>query len=380
MKIRFLFGVLVSILAVSSCSMEVDQPELTTPVSQSTSAPTTVVPSGESGQSNTIATTEIPITWAHLQLTGKLVYTNAALIDSVSISQVQVLDLVTGEVTTIFEAPKYAWIHYLAVSPDHTQVLMSYSPSSGENPTDQDLYIMPLDGSQIPRLLFEHSAKEDNYVEAEYSPDGKYLYFTRVNNQTPLEPGQVYPPYEIYRMSLPVGQPEKIAENAYWPRLSADSSHLAYVSLDLFSLWNNKLHVDDLNSGSSHEVTLMSPLPPDIIDAPVFSPDGQVILFSAPTHTESYQPSWVDNLMGVHVVKAHSDVASDWWSVPVGGGPITQLTNIQSSGLFASYAPDNRHIVSHSIDGIFVMNPDGSEITMLIPNPQSVPGTVRWIP
>jgi hypothetical protein len=82
----------------------------------------------------------------------------------------------------------------------------------------------------------------------------------------------------------------------------------------------------------------------------------------------------------VRIAKAHNNVTSDWWSVPVNGGAVTQLTNIQSSGLFASFAPDNKHIVSHSVDGIFVMNPDGSEITMLIPNPQSVPGTVRWIP
>jgi hypothetical protein len=64
----------------------------------------------------------------------------------------------------------------------------------------------------------------------------------------------------------------------------------------------------------------------------------------------------------------------------VEGGEITQLTNIQTAGLFASFAPDGNHIASYSVNGIFVMKPDGSELTMLIPNPQAVPGTVTWIP
>jgi Tol biopolymer transport system component len=293
--------------------------------------------------------------------------------------QVQSLNLVSGEVNTIFDAPQDSWIYYITVSPDNTQLLMSYSPPQVDNKPDQDLYIMPLDGSQPPRLLFTPPTKEDDYTEVEWSPDGKYIYFTHVNSHVPLEPGQVYPLYEIYRMALPEGQPEKIAEKAYWPRLSPDSSSMAYVSVDPFSL-QNKLYVADADGGNAHEIILTSPLPPDIKDAPLFSPDGQSILFSAPVPAQSYQPNLIDMLMGVRVAKAHSNVASDWWSVPIGGGAITQLTNIQSSDLFGSFAPDNQHIVSHSSDGIFVMNPDGSEATMLIPNPQAIRGTVRWIP
>jgi Tol biopolymer transport system component len=379
MKIRFLPGLLIFVLSFSSCTMEIDQPIPRTEVPQIVSSPTPVVSSEDIEPPNTITSAQIPITWSHLNLTGRLVYTNASLVDNVSISQIQVLDLNTGKVTTIFDAPKDSWVQYITVSPDHTQVLMSYSTPPGESPAGQDLYIMPLDGSQLPQLLFPPPSEEVNDIEAEYSPDGKYIYFTRFKPVT-LELGQVYPPYEIYRAALPDGQPELLAEKAFWPRPSADSSYLAYVSIDLFSLWNNKLILDEVNGNRAQQVTLQNPVPPDIIDAPIFSPDGQLILFSAPVRTESYQPNWIDRIMGVRVAKAHSNVASDWWSVPVGGGPITQLTNIQSSGLFASFAPDGKHIVSHSTDGIFVMNPDGSEITMLIPNSQSVPGTVRWIP
>jgi Tol biopolymer transport system component len=370
MKKRFLAWALVLAFAISSCSIEVQQSTLVTPSSPFESAPTAI-----SSQSNTVTSIQIPITWAHLNLSGRLVYINGTLVDNAIRFQIEVLNLVTGEVTTIFNAPKDWLIYYLAVSPDHTQVIMSY----GDNSAGQDLYIMPLDGSQPPRLLFKPPTQEDDYTEVEWSADGKYIYFTHVTNHIPLELGQVYPLYEIYRMAFPDGPAEKIAEKAYWPRLSPDSSQIAYVSVDLFSLWN-KLYVADADGSNAREVVLTSPLPPDIKDAPIFSPDRQSILFSAPVPVQSYRPNRLDKLLGVRIAKAHSNVTSDWWSVPVTGGAITQMTNIQSSDLFASYAPDNKHIASHSSDGIFVMNPDGSEITILIPNLQAVHGTVRWIP
>ena len=84
--------------------------------------------------------------------------------------------------------------------------------------------------------------------------------------------------------------------------------------------------------------------------------------------------------MGVSVAKADGTIPSDWWSVPISGGVATRLTNLQTLGLFASVSPDNQHIASFSQDNIFVMNPDGSGLTMLIPNTQGLPGTVSWIP
>jgi WD40 repeat protein len=377
MKSHFMAWFLVFALALSSCSIEVEQPTVVTPAFESVS---TTLPSAEGTlQTNKVTRTQIPVTWGDLNLTGRLVYINGIVVDNVFILQTQVLDLTTGEITTIFDAPKYSWIYHVTVSPDNTQVLMSYSPPPGNEPVDQDIYIMPLDGSQPPKLLFTPPKKEDDYIEVEFSPDGKYVYFTHVNYQIPPEPRQIYPLYEIYRMTFPEGQPEKIAEKAYWPRLSPDSSHIAYVSVDLFTR-GNKLFVADANGENPHEVEITGPRIPDIKDAPIFSPDGQSLIFSADVPVQSYQPNWFDKLMGIHVAKAHGNVPSDWWSVPITGGEMTQLTNIQSLGLFASFAPDGKYIASYSLNGIFVMKPDGSELTMLIPNPQSVPGTVAWIP
>ncbi|HKY53654.1 MAG TPA: hypothetical protein VJM08_05070, partial [Anaerolineales bacterium] len=113
-------------------------------------------------------------------------------------------------------------------------------------------------------------------------------------------------------------------------------------------------------------------------DAPIFSPDGGSILFSAPPPPQAYQPNWLDKLMGVQVAKAHA-IPSDWWSVPVAGGELTRLTQIQTINLFASMSPDQGHIASVSGEGLFVMDWDGSNITQLLFNP-GVSGTVSWIP
>jgi hypothetical protein len=65
--------------------------------------------------------------------------------------------------------------------------------------------------------------------------------------------------------------------------------------------------------------------------------------------------------------------------VPINGGKLTQLTRIQSIGLFASLSPDHTHMASASGSGILVMKVDGSELTLLLPD-ETGSGTVSWIP
>jgi len=378
-KNYFVFWFLAFAVALSGCSIEVEQPSVTTPAPTFPSIPT-LSPSTEGAQqTNVVTISQIPVTWGALNLTGRLVYINGLAVDNIFRLQIQMLNLVTGEVTTIFDAPKYSWIYYISVSPDRSQLIMSYSPPPGDNPVDQDIYVMPLDGSQAPQQLFTPSTFEDDYIEVEWSPDGNYIYVTHVNYHIPPAEGQIYPLYTIFRKAMPDGQLEKIAEKAYWPRVSPDSSQITYVTVDLFAQ-ANKLFVADADGSNAHEVVITGPRIPDIKDAPLFSADGQSILFSADIPVQSYQPNWLDKLMGIQVARAHSNVPSDWWSISVNGGEMTRLTNIQSRGLFGSLSPDKQYLASYSLDGIFVMKTDGTQITNLIPNPQSVPGTVSWIP
>lgn len=359
-------------LALSGCSINVAQPAVSTPVVSS--SPTSLV--STSNATPSVAGTNIPVTWANLNLTGSLVYASVPLTDITPVS-IQTLDLSTGEIKAMFTTTGDAWAYYMTVSPDGKQLVMSYAPpSEGVAVSNRALYTMALDGTTSPQLLFQPSTPDDHYIQAEWSPDGRYLYYVHYNNQERGE-GQLYPAYHLFRIEYPNGQPEKIAEKAFWPRLSADSSKLVYVSLDP-ATGLNELFLANADGSNSQKVTLSGSYVPGVIDAPIFSPDGESILFSAPPPPQAYHPNWFELLMGIQVAKAHS-IPSDWWSVPVTGGELTRLTQIQTINLFASMAPDQSRIASVSGEGLFVMNWDGSDITQLLFNP-GVSGTVSWIP
>jgi Tol biopolymer transport system component len=383
-KADFFSWLLIFSLAGSGCSINISQTPQAAPSPQIATVPPTSTSDIYPTQPNAtptfaLPTTKILVTWSNLNLTGRLIYLKGDIADNTFTIDIQSLDLATGVITTIFKGPKNSWIYYVTVSSDNKQLLMSYiAPPANNIPVRTALYLLPRDGSQPPQLFFIPSTSDDNYIQVEWSPDGKFIYYTQVNYHLPAQPGQTNPIYNIFRMAYPDGQPEMIVEKAYWPRLSQDSSRLVYVNVDPFSPMN-KLYVADSDGGNAHHIAVSGHWNPDVKDAPIFSPDGQSIILSAVVPLPSYQPNWVEKLMGIRPAKADGSIPSDWWSVPITGGVLTRLTHIQSLGLFASISPDHQHLASFSSDGLFVMNPDGSNLTLLVPNMAGIPGTVSWI-
>ena len=375
MKIKFSLAVYyyLAVLCLFGCSVALDQPAIATPGSGSPTFAPDVSPDHSTASA---ITTSIPVTWSALNLTGSLLYISPPVTGDVSFFiGIRKLDLTTGELTPIFTTSGDDWIFYMSVSPDAKQLVMSYTPPTRPGAvSNRTLYIMPLDASAAPQPLFAAPTPDDHYVQAEWSPDGKYIYYAHYNSKT-QPAGQPYPAYDIFRMTYPNAVPEKIAEHAFWPRLSPDSTKIVYISLDPVT-GSNELVIANAD-GSNAQIISDSSIP-DIIDAPIFSPDGAWIFFSAPGPVQSFQPDWFDKLMGVRIVKAHN-VPSDWWRVPVSGGAPIQLTKIQTINLFASFSPDKNYLASLSGEGIFVMDLDGSNLTRLLFEP-GVSGTVSWIP
>jgi Tol biopolymer transport system component len=321
--------------------------------------------------------THVPITWADLNLSGKLVYLSSSMQNNSLIASIQLLDLTTANIATIFTAPRGGWIYYATISPDGKQLIISYQPPSQPgSASNRALYITLFDASTSPQPFFAPPSPHDHYVQAEWSPDGKYIYYAHYNDNDKPD-AQLNPPYDLFRMSYPDGQPEKIADHAFWPRVSSDSTKLVYVSLDPVS-GRNGLCVANIDGTDPQSINLSGPEVPEVIDAPIFSPDRQFILFSAPPPSQAYKPNWFEIMMGIDIARAHS-IPSDWWSVPITGGVPTRLTNIQTINLLASFSPDNKHIASVSGEGLFVMDLDGSNLTRLISD-SGVHGTVSWIP
>ena len=204
------------------------------------------------------------------------------------------------------------------------------------------------------------------------------MYFSHILYQGTSKNGAQSQNIDIYRMAYPEGSVTKIASQAFWTNVSADSTHITYVSIDPKD-GTNKLYVADPDGANARQVMMSAKWVPSYIDAPIFLPDGQSILYSAVSLTQSSAPTWLEKLLGVTVASAHS-LPSDWWTVPMTGGTPTQLTHIQTTGLFASISADKKYIACISGMGLFVMNPDGTGLTTLVNNSGGVPGTITWIP
>jgi Tol biopolymer transport system component len=382
---------LIAALVMCGCSVDISQNSgaTSTPPGQVVSITAAVPPSGSSTEQHarignpSLPSTSIPVTWSSLTLSGTLVYQNSIQTGGSLSMSIQALDLATGVITTVFQAPNTAWIDFASVSPDGKQMVMAYLPprngSTSTTSGQQGLYTMPLDGSQPPQILLQPASSGDQYFQPVWSPDGKYIYFAHVDYSAPPKvTGQKYAYYEIYRMAYPGGQPQKLAEEAYWPRLSGDGARLAFVTLDPVD-GTNKLFVANADGSGAYQVALTGMYVPPIIDAPIFTPGDQLILYSAVTPTQSSQPSWLDKILGISIASAHT-VPSDWWSVPIGGGTPKQLTHIAVSGLFGSFSPDGKYIASYSGNGIFIMDENGNGLNTLINNMGGLSGTVNWVP
>jgi Tol biopolymer transport system component len=380
MKIYFLLVIYVLlVLCLLGCSIDVAQPAASSPVSAVGSASPILPPVVSPGNTTPSAIpTTIPVTWSVLNLTGSLVHISPPVTGDVSFFiSIRKLNLITGEIRPVFTTTGDDWIYYVSVSPDARQLVMSYVPPSQTGvPPSRALYTIPLDGTSPPQLLFSPPTPDDHYVHAEWSPDGKYIYYAHYNSNNRL-PGMLDPVYDIFRMRYPEGQAEKIADNAFWPRISSDSTNLVYVSINPAS-GKNELYMTNADGSNARRIVLSGSSAPEIIDAPIFSPDGQSVIFSAPPPPQAHRLNWFEKLMGIQVVKAHS-VPSDWWSVPVTGGEPTRLTQLQTIRLFASISLDKKHIASLSGEGIFVMDQMGSNLMQLLFDP-GVSGTVSWIP
>jgi Tol biopolymer transport system component len=322
-------------------------------------------------QNITGSSTQIPVTWAALNLAGHLVYIAGIVKDNNLYLDIENLDLKTGEISPIFQTD--SWIDAAAVSPDDTQIVIAYAPpSGGAHGSQTSLYVIPRDGTQLPTLLFTPASDQDQYDQPVWSPDGQYVYFRDVNYRASVI-------YSMMRVAYPGGTPEKLVDWAYWPRISGDGSHLVYVSIDPVTQVNS-LYVSAADGTQIQAVSLTGAYIPKVIDVPMFSEDGKSILFSAPDPTQASMPNWIDRLMGITVANADGNIPSDWWSVPVTGGVPKRLTRVQSLALYGSFSPDKKYIASYTSDDIFVMNPDGTGVTLVVNDIGGIPGTVNWTP
>ena len=110
------------------------------------------------------------------------------------------------------------------------------------------------------------------------------------------------------------------------------------------------------------------------MDAPLFSPDGQMLYFSAVEHTESSRPWW-EVLLGINTAVAHT-LPSDWWQISRDNPIPKRLTNLNAIGLYGDFSPNDQTIAFASQNGLYRMNPDGTNLEKW--REQSLMDSLAW--
>ncbi len=312
----------------------------------------------------------IEVTPPGLGLTGKLVYSKGPL-------GVSRLDFATNTGAAIYQPPQNGVVNAAAVSPEGSLIAIAYGPPPAPGKPqlyNTGIYVVPADGSAPPEAVIPVNNTQDFYFTPTWSPDGRYLYYLHFASPTTANKGDSG--FVIERMDYPGGGSQMVLQNGIITRLTPDGSKLVYVSLDEQTYLNN-LRVANPDGTDAHDL-----LPAGntwIIDALGVSPDSQTIIFSMGSVATPQASGWLDRFMalGAGVAQAHS-LPSDLWTIPITGGKPKRLTNLNVTGLAASYSPDGRYIAFLCVNGIFVMNADGSNIKQLVDGPQA--GTLQWIP
>jgi Tol biopolymer transport system component len=314
----------------------------------------------------------VPLTWAALNLSGKLVFTAGT-------AGIVQLDLSSGQATILFRPadPQNAYVTAQSVSPDGKNLVMAYAPPPQGNAMQlgyTGLFLYPLDGSKAPEPLLDHIAQKETYSTPSWSPDGQYLYFVHYGVDSGT--GQVI--NQIERMNVATRQVSAMVKNALWPRLAPDGTLLAYVVVDPNGV--NTLFVAAPDGQQAKQIEL--PAWFQFVDSPMFSPDNQTLLFSGATPNPTPSPSGLHRFWSVPVAYADGGPAN-WWRLPVAGGQPVQLTHVQDTGLYGSFSPDGQRVAYLSGSGLFVMSADGQGLTALV-TPTTFPGaiwfgTVEWL-
>ncbi len=282
-------------------------------------------------------------------------------------------DFATGSSLTLFEVPTNAWLSHMAASPDGSQIALSYAPSPGENQIQfgySSLYLLLADGRSEPRLLIERSSEQEVFFNPTWSPDGQQLYYSHV---TPLDEATFTFTTSLKRFDLATGEVTVLADNAIWPRLSPDGRSLAYIHIDRDSLAAELVLADK----DGQNPTIFVPRDRFItLDTPFFSVDGQWLYFSAVVEQTS-SISWWERLLGIEVASAHN-LPSLWWRLPVTGGVPEPVTTEARIGQYGVVSPDGRFLAFSAQSGIYLMQPEGSDVRHLLA--LSASDSLSWSP
>jgi Tol biopolymer transport system component len=270
-----------------------------------------------------------------------------------------VYDLESEKVNRLFSVPENGWLAKADASPYHSLILLAYShaPPEGQVQFGYTNLFLFTDGETELTELYQKSIPEEVLYNPVWSHDGTAVYFSHVIPDT----DDFSFTNTLERLNVANQERIDIAEHAFWPRLSTDGTQLTYATINPTDL-SNALYV--ANPDGTEAVQLLPETAFQVIDVPMFSPDGEWIYFTAAENPVSTRPWW-ERLLGIETAVAHN-IPADWWRIPVNGGEPERLTAINEVGLYGVFGEDGRIIYFASTTGLYQMNLDGSQLTQLL--------------
>lgn len=277
-------------------------------------------------------------------------------------------DFTTGQQTPLLSVPDQGWLTAADLNPTGEQFVIAYAPP----PAGQTvfgftrLFLMPNNPNADLELLIEPDSNQDLFFHPIWSPDGRFIYYAHTAfSQTTVDNLTSYAYVtHLKRIEVITGAITNLAADASWPQISSDGEKLVYVQAESDTALDTLILAD---SDGRHPQTLIDAGHFEAIDAPVFSPDGQWIYFSAAAAAETVS----QNVWGVKTAYAH-DMAANWYRLSLTTSPAEpeRLTTMAARNLYGRFSPRDPHLFAFASDaGLYLMMADGSQLQPLLQTP-----------
>jgi mono/diheme cytochrome c family protein len=261
-----------------------------------------------------------------------------------------------------------SYVQYPSFSPAGDQltfILVAPPPPTATLPLPSStLYVMDADGGN-QRAIWK-PANGMLGIPA-WSNDARSLYVATNGVDALAADGRLV---QIARVDLASGAPTPLLPDALDPALSRDGAQLAYLKLDEDG-YTMSLMVAAPDGSNPRE--LLAGDEWQGFYAPRFSPDGKRIVVAAVAGPETdaegnpkaaNAPSAVDRLLGLFepaTAEAHG-IPWELWSINADGSGLRRLTNFAEDLPMAAFAPDGGQIAVLGELGMYLMDPDGSQL------------------
>ena len=232
-----------------------------------------------------------------------------------------------------------------------------------ETSTDTQLYIMNADGSNVRQLTTKNAFPWSPAL----SPDGKQIAFA----------AKVSEHYQIFVMNVDGTNEQQLTQNPTgqsgisgldWSR-DGKQIVFTYKLNDDINIQSYDLYTINVDGSHQQKITAQ---PMELVFSPHWSPDRSQIVFD----TLGYSP---DDLTKPIDFSVHSHI----YIVNVDGSGLHRLTQAENNEHFPAWSADGKWIAflsggaSASDNGLFSINPDGTNLTHLIQAYYSMPA---WSP